>query len=234
MKQCGTLWGVSVGAGNPEWMTLEAVRVLTAAPVLGIIETKDGSHLALDILSQVVDCREKILLPLPSLMVRDAAALANRRTALADQIAPYLDAGQDVAIPNLGDVSIYSTFSYLAEILEQRGYPTRRIAGMPSFCAVAATLGLPLTTETEPLHIFPGNHLPLEQMLAFPGTKVLMKQGKTLSDTLAGIDKAGLAAATAFVSDCGLETESSCTDIKAPPAGGYFTTVLVRGTKELS
>ena len=56
----------------------------------------------------------------------------------ARAVKEYLDAGQDVAMLNLGDVSVYATFGYLQEILEAEGYKTVRIPGVPSFCAAAS------------------------------------------------------------------------------------------------
>lgn len=81
---------------------------------------------------------------------------------------------------NLGDVSIYATAAYLADILAADGYETRMVPGVTSFCAVAARLNTSLTGIDTPLHIVPGGCGALEECLAQPGAKVLMKSGRQL------------------------------------------------------
>ena len=75
-------------------------------------------------------------------MSRDPSVLAASHRQAAQAVRPFLDAGQDVAMLNLGDVSIYATFGYLQEILQAAGYATAMAAGVPSFCAAAARRGL--------------------------------------------------------------------------------------------
>jgi len=137
----GTFYGVSVGPGNPELMTLQAVRLIRQCPVLAAPQTASGQMLALDIarsaLGEALD--GKTIVPLYFAMSRDPAALAASHEKAAAAVRQYLDAGQDVAMLNIGDVSIYATFGYLQEILQAGGYATAMAAGVPSFCAAAAS-----------------------------------------------------------------------------------------------
>ena len=131
---------------------------------------------------------------------------------------------------NLGDVSVYATFGYLQEILEAEGYKSVRIPGVPSFCAAAARLGQPMTGGMEaPLTIAPGRHA--AEVLAAPGTKVLMKSGRQLPETLAALAEAGLLGRSAMVCNCGLPDEEVWPDLSACDASrpaGYFATILVK------
>ncbi len=77
-------------------------------------------------------------------MSRYPASLAASHEKAA-AVRQYLDAGQDVAMLNIGDVSYDATFGYLQEILQAGGYATAMAAGVPSFCAAAARLNVPLT-----------------------------------------------------------------------------------------
>ena len=146
-RMTGTFYGVSVGPGNPELLTLQAVRLLRQCPVLAAPQTASGQMLALDIarraLGSELDC--KTILPLQFAMSRDDAVLRASHETAASAVRPFLDSGQDVAMLNLGDVSIYATFGYLQEILQAQGYATAMAAGVPSFCAAAARLNQPLT-----------------------------------------------------------------------------------------
>lgn len=226
----GTLYGVSVGPGDPELMTLKAVRCIEQCPVLAAPQTAAGRMLALDIAKGAVDVSGKIILPLHFAMSRDLEVLKASHAAAADAVRAHLDAGRDVALLNLGDVSIYATYGYLEEILTAQGYAAVRIAGVPSFCAAAARLGQSLTGGMEqPLTIAPGRHV--EQVLAAPGAKVLMKTGRRLPKTLDALRERGLLANSAMVCNCGLPDEAvfpALTDYDPAQDAGYFATILVK------
>lgn len=226
----GTLHGVGVGPGDPELMTLKAVRCIEQCPVLAAPQTAAGRMLALDIAKGAVDVSGKIILPLHFAMSRDSEVLKASHAAAADAVRAHLDAGRDVALLNLGDVSIYATYGYLEEILTAQGYAAVRIAGVPSFCAAAARLGQSLTGGMEqPLTIAPGCHV--DQVLAAPGAKVLMKTGRRLPKTLDALRERGLLANSAMVCNCGLPDEAvfpALTDYDPAQDAGYFATILVK------
>lgn len=226
----GILHGVSVGPGDPELMTLKAVRCIEQCPVLAAPQTAAGRMLALDIAKGAVDVSGKIILPLHFAMSRDSEVLKASHAAAADAVRAHLDAGRDVALLNLGDVSIYATYGYLEEILTAQGYAAVRIAGVPSFCAAAARLVQSLTGGMEqPLTIAPGRHV--EQVLAAPGAKVLMKTGRRLPKTLDALRERGLLANSAMVCNCGLPDEAvfpALTDYDPAQDAGYFATILVK------
>ena len=123
-KRNGVLYGVSVGPGDPELMTLKAVRCLEKCPVIAAPQTAGGRMLALDIARGAVGLDGKTILPLRFAMSRDPEMLRASHEEAARAVKEYLDAGQDVAMLNLGDVSVYATFGYLQEILEAEGYKT--------------------------------------------------------------------------------------------------------------
>ena len=226
----GRFYGVSVGPGDPELLTLKAVRCLERCPVLVAPQTASGRMLALDIARGAADLRGKIILPLHFAMSRDSEVLKASHAAAADAVRAHLDAGRDVALLNLGDVSIYATYGYLEEILTAQGYAAVRIAGVPSFCAAAARLGQSLTGGMEqPLTIAPGRHV--DQVLAAPGAKVLMKTGRRLPKTLDALRERGLLANSAMVCNCGLPDEAvfpALTDYDPAQDAGYFATILVK------
>lgn len=226
----GTLYGVSVGPGDPELMTLQAVRKLQACPVVAAPQTPSGKMLALEIASGAVNLDGKTILPLRFPMTRDKNTLRAAHEEAARQVASYLDAGQDVAMLNLGDISVYATFGYLQQILRVKGYATAMLAGVPSFCAAAARLNQPLTAGMEqPLIIAPGGNA--EQILDIPGSKVLMKTGRQLPGTLRTLAAKGKLAQSAMVCNCGLPQEEVWPDLFAYDAGrpaGYFATILVK------
>ena len=230
-RMTGTFYGVSVGPGDPELLTLQAVRLLRQCPVLAAPQTASGQMLALDIARRALgsELDGKIILPLQFAMSRDAMALVSRDAAVlrashetaASAVRPFLDAGQDVAMLNLGDVSIYATFGYLQEILQAQGYATAMAAGVPSFCAAAARLNQPLTGGMDaPLTIAPGSRS--DEVLDAPGTKVLMKTGRQLPALLDTLDAHGALSRSALVCSCGLPDETIFPDLSTarPPQDG--------------
>ena len=229
-KRIGTFYGVSVGPGNPELMTLQAVRRLENCPVIAAPQTPKGGMLALDIAKGAVELSGKTILPLRFAMSLDPAVQKAAHIEAARAVKEYLDAGQDVAMLNLGDVSVYATFGYLQEILEAEGCKTVMLPGVTSFCAAAARLGQSLTGGMEqPLTIAPGRCA--AKVLAAPGAKVLMKSGRQLSETLAALADAGLLSRSAMVCNCGLPNEEVWPDLTGydlARSAGYFATILVK------
>ena len=222
----GIFYGVGVGPGDPELLTVKALRTLERCPVIAAPQTKSGEMLALDIVRRAAALEGKTILPLIFTMARDKSQQRAAHETAADAIAAHLTAGRDVAMLNLGDVSIYATFGYIMDILRERGYEAVMIPGVPSFCAAAARLGLSLVSGETPLHIVPAGD---PASLELPGTKVLMKAGKRLPQVREALTAQGLLEQAAMVEDCGLPTEklySSMGDV--PEAAGYFATVIVK------
>ena len=229
METFGTLYGVGVGPGDPELLTQKALRVLHSCSVWAVPQTRSGETLALDIAKQAIDVSQKTVVPLYFTMERDVQKQQAAHMQAAAQIESYLTSGQDVAMLNLGDISIYATFGYLQELLSQKGFPIEMIPGVPSFCAVAARLGTSLTTMNSPLHILPAGKASLQQSLRLPGTKIFMKAGKRLPEIVAVLQQEGLCEKAALVQNCGLPGEHVWTDLSTlPQEAGYFATLIVK------
>jgi len=225
----GILYGVGIGPGDPELLTVKAVRVLERCPVIAAPQTKSGGTLALDIAGQAVSLKGKTILPLYFSMDREQARTRAAHERAADAIQPHLDAGEDVAMLNLGDVSIYATWGYVMEVVRGRGYETAMVPGIPSFCAAASRLGATLVSWGSPLHIIPVGKAPLGPQLEQPGGKVLMKAGAHLPEIVEALRRTGQLDRAVLMEDCGLPGERVCADLdKCPEDAGYFATVIVK------
>lgn len=152
----GVFYGVSVGPGDPELLTLKALRVLEACSVIAAPQTGSGDTLAMDIVRQAVSLEGKPLLPLPFTMAQDPALRQEAHQRAAWEIENFLAAGRDVAMLNLGDVSIYATYGYLQKLLKARGYQTEMIPGVSSFCARRPGWEWTWSRETSPCTSFRG------------------------------------------------------------------------------
>ena len=226
MEKQGVFYAVSVGPGDPELLTRQACRVLEVCDVIAAPRTKAGRMLALDIAGGAVDMRGKTILPLDFTMAHDAAVREESYRTAAGAIEAALAAGRDVAMVNLGDVSVYATAYYILERVRSDGFEVVMCPGVTSFCAVAARLGRSLTRMEEPLHILPGS-MDMDSVLTLEGTKVLMKSGRAIRETVDALERHGLAARAGMVADCGLETEQVYTDLRQLPEEiSYFATIV--------
>lgn len=194
--------------------------------------TGGQKSLALSIVSGLIDTSKKELLYLDFLMTSDSRRLEENDDRLFSCLAAALEGGRDVALINLGDASVFSSYAYLAARAIARGIPVVTIPGVTSFCAAAARLNQSLTVMKEPLTIIPAAHTAnLEDLLSLPGGKVLMKSGKSLPEVLKAIKAAGLSEKASLVCNCGLPGERAYArlrDFEDVTGAGYFTLILIR------
>ncbi|MCA1991138.1 MAG: precorrin-2 C(20)-methyltransferase [Coleofasciculus sp. S288] len=177
--QVGTLYGISVGPGDPELITLKGLRILNQVPVVAFptgIRGKPG--MAQQIVEKWLG-GEQVQLPLTFPYVQDFVLLAQAWQVAAEQVWHYLHRGQDVAFVCEGDVSFYSTFTYLAEMLQQL-HPECIVQTIPGVCspmAAASALGMPLTVRDQCLVVLPALYVvaELETILDWADVVVLMK-----------------------------------------------------------
>ncbi len=231
----GTFYCVGVGPGDPEYMTLKAVRILTDCSVIAAPETPAGDTQALEIAGAAVDLSDKIILKLSFPMVRDSRKRQDAHEAAAESVKKYLDSGNDVAMVNLGDVSIYASCQYLADLLAQDGYNVEMAAGVTSFCAAAARLGISLTQMNESVHIIPAGSKDLENSLDLPGTKILMKSGQGSAEVMNILRERQTRTQESVmaVQNCGLSAETAWRSLEEMPDElSYFTTVFVMNQSE--
>ena len=227
-EKYGTFYALSVGPGDPELMTVKACRCLERCPVIAAPPPKSGQMLALDIARGAVSLDGKEILPLRFTMSRDASVRQESYRAAAQQIEKKLAAGLDVAMVNLGDVSVYATAFYIFDQIRKDGFAACMLPGVTSFCAVAAQLGRSLTEMDLPLHIIPASGMELDAALTLPGTKVLMKSGSAIGQSVQALKRHGLLEKAALVADCGLPTQKVVEDLEKLPADiGYFATIVV-------
>mgnify|MGYP001622909073 FL=1 len=237
----GTLYCVSVGPGDPELMTLKAVRIIRQCQIIalsadgraaGLMEGKDTREERMKCVAYAIawgavpQLDEKEILPLSMPMTKDRQSLEQSHRAAASSIERFLKEGKDVAYLTLGDTSVYASCMYPAAILKKDGWPVQMVSGVTSFCAASARLGEALVSGSEQLHILPSSY-EVEKALDLPGVKVLMKSGKKL-ETVKELLKARGDEVTA-VERCGMEGERIFHSLEElPPDAGYYTTLIVR------
>ena len=221
----GTFYGVGVGPGDPELLTLKAARLIRDCDVLAIPHRDPEKCFAYRIACRAVpEAKDKAVLCVDMPMTHDKAVREAAYEAGAAAIINVLAEGKTVVFITLGDPSVYSTFAYLSAKTLAEGYDVQWVPGVPSFCAAAARLQSPLCTDREELHILPGS-INAENALAYPGTKVFMKG--ELGPLLDAIEQSGKTAQAA--ENCGTENERLYRmDGEIPKDAGYYLVTIVK------
>lgn len=229
----GKLYGVGVGPGDPELITLKAKRILTQEADVIAIPVTDGEKesLALTIVGGAMELTaERMMLQFP--MSRDRQVLEENWEQAALKIREQLDKGRNVAFITLGDPSIYSTFRYIQKKVAKDGYAIEIVPGVPSFCAAAAKAGVSLGEERETIAIVPSPNdcSDIDNIVNDFDTTILMKVSKTLPKIKALLESHGLLDHSVLVSRCGMKDESIDFDwhSKAPQDISYFSTMIIR------
>lgn len=227
----GKVYGVGVGPGDPELMTMKACRLIRENEVIAVPGKVAEEAVAYKIAAGAVpEIAEKELVPVYMPMVRDRELIEKSHRAAADTIRKYLDEGRDVVYITLGDSTIYCTFSYIQNLLEADGYETELVPGIPSFCAAAARLGISLTEWNEPLHVVPALHNTEEGSLAWPGNYVLMKSASKMTEVKKMLSATALNVQA--VENCSMENEKIYRSVEEiPDDAGYFSLIIAKQNK---
>ncbi|MDP4182612.1 MAG: precorrin-2 C(20)-methyltransferase [Bacillota bacterium] len=228
----GKLYGVGVGPGDPELITLKAKRVLDGADYVAVPKTtRDKSSQALTIAKGIIkENKEIIELIFP--MSFDERILDESWNKAVSEVVQKLDKGKDVAFITLGDPTIYSTYIYLHKAVKGMGYQTEIIPGVTSFCASAARAGVSLGENRETIAVVPSAYecVELDSILDNFDNIALMKISRNLGKLKQKLAEKGLLNNAVIVSKCGLEDERIYSDINAMEEEGlsYFSTMIIK------
>lgn len=226
-KVVGKFFGVSVGPGDPEHMTIKAINTIKQADVIAFSGKNVKEAVAYNIASQTVpEISDKTLLMLEMPMSKDRERIAEAHKQAAVKIKELLVAGKDVAFLVLGDATIYSTFMYLMEIVSKEGFDTQVISGVTSFCAAAAITDTALCQWNEELIIVPTSHQ-IPKKFEDGKNYILMKAGNNLVDIRERIIESNRDAVC--VENCGMTDEKVYQGVhNIPDSAGYYTIVIVK------
>ncbi len=234
----GRFYGIGLGPGDPELLTVKAVRLIQAAPVIGYFAKAGRRGNARGIVDRWMtgDAEE---LPLYYPMTTEhafdspvyatvlAAFYANAVTA----IAAHLDAGRDVAVLSEGDPLFYGSFMHLLLRLRSR-YPVTLVPGVTGMAGCWAAAAEPMTWGDDTLLVVPGT-LPLAgliERLRTTDAAVIMKLGRNFGKVRIALQEAGLLRRAIYVERGTMDDEiviplAEKVDDKAP----YFSLILIPG-----
>ncbi len=238
----GTLNVIGIGPGDPELMTLKAVRIIGESEVLCVPRGKaEGTSLALSIVKQAVDLEGKEMLeayfPMKKTMCRADATinseLDEKWSETTENILSRLRTGKDVAFITLGDPAIYSTFFYLYDRLLEAApdLNVRIVPGVSSINAAASSANIYLGLGNDRIAVLPANYLDnLRETLEAFDTVILMKVNKVFNDILILLGEMDLIEKALCISRVGMQDEQIFRNIKEINQDklNYFSMVIVR------
>jgi precorrin-2 C20-methyltransferase / precorrin-3B C17-methyltransferase len=237
----GRLFGVGVGPGDPELVTLKAQRIIAAADVVAYPVARHGRSVARRIAAPYLRADQiEVALGYPVTTERTdhpggyEAALREFYDDAAAGLAAHLDGGRDVAVLCEGDPFFYGSYMYLHERLAGR-YRTEVVPGVTSFSAAAATAGTPLAKRDDVLTIVPGTLAPelLAARLRGADAAVVLKLGRRFAGVREAAERAGVAERAVYVERASAPEERCAPLREVDPAGvPYMSLVLVPTASE--
>ncbi|MRD73757.1 precorrin-2 C(20)-methyltransferase [Rhodocyclus tenuis] len=240
MSTTGRLFGLGVGPGDPELITLKALRHLRAAPVVAHFAARGKAGNALTIIERYL-APEQIVQPLIYPVTTEnlpppfcyETALATFYDESAAIVAAHLDAGRDVAVVCEGDPFLYGSFMYVHDRLADR-YETEVTPGVCAMLACASVVGTPLVYRNQTLTVLSGV-LPAEELkrrLADTESAAIMKLGSNFAKVRSVIEELGLLDRAHYVERATMGNQRIAPLSSIDPASvPYFAMILVPGAR---
>jgi precorrin-2/cobalt-factor-2 C20-methyltransferase len=238
-------YGVGVGPGDPELITLKALNVLKKADIIFAPKAKmKGDSLAREIVEKALNeklvpgwCnQEKDIMEIEFPMTKDVEELKKRYLNSAGIILEKIKEGKDAAYLTIGDPLLYSTYIYLVSALKELSPDLKieTIPGIPAYSAVAARLDYSLAEKDERICIspVPEDMEDLREIITKNDTTVIMKVAKRLPQVINLLNEMNLLQYSIFGSHVGMDGERLINGAKEPfivsEKEGYLSTIIVR------
>jgi precorrin-2 C20-methyltransferase/precorrin-3B C17-methyltransferase len=243
MSSTGTLFGVGVGPGDPELVSVKAARLIGAADVIAYHSARHGRSVARAIAEPYLrisrggepQIEEQLVYPIttevPSFSGEYEEAMESFYSSAAERLAAHLDAGRDVVVLAEGDPFFYGSYMHMHKRLAGR-YRTEVVPGITSISAAAAALGQPLVERDEVLTVLPGI-LPASELagrIASTDAAVVMKLGRTFEAVREGFSRSGRLDEARYVERVSMPGErlARMADVD-PEEVPYFSLALLPG-----
>ncbi|SHK65945.1 precorrin-2/cobalt-factor-2 C20-methyltransferase [Selenomonas ruminantium] len=229
----GIFYGIGVGPGDPELLTVKAIKAIEQVDVLIAPKTekKDGS-VALSVAKPYLKKDVEIVYQVFPMVKGFAENSTDAWEANKQEILGLLNEGKNVAFLTIGDPMFYSTYIYVFRLLETAGVEIRTIPGIPAFAAIGSQLGYPIVEGDDVLSIIPATASPekVEKAMQAADNVVLMKVYKNFEEVANMLDANEMAEQAVLVSRAGLDDEKIIYDVLAHKKDklNYLSTILTR------
>lgn len=236
----GTLYGIGVGPGDPEWMPVKAVKILAGCRHVFVPKSRIAADsVALDIARLHLQ-PGAIVHELTFPMSTDSAVLAQSWQQAAAEVCSTLEQGEDAAFLTLGDAMLYSTYIYLLRALRELRPDVLvvTVPGITAMSAAAALTNFPIGQGKQLVTIVPASDDldQFAQVLDRGGTVVLMKIGQRLEKVIDMLEARGLADRAVFVAHAGMPQQHVEINVRRlrglPEQTGYLSIMIIQTDRE--
>ena len=231
----GTFYGIGVGPGDPELLTVKAINAIRIAQVIIAPKTeKKDDSVALSIAQPYLRSDvEVVYQTFP--MIRDFEKFDKIFENNKAEILRFLQARKNVAFLTLGDPMFYSTYIYVFRLLKNAGVKIVTIPGIPAFLAISSYIGRPLSFGNDILTVIPATaeSEKIANALKFSDTTVLMKVYKNLDEIVNMLKSENMTEKAVLVSRCGLNDENIIDNVEEHKFEkiNYLSTILTHRAK---
>lgn len=229
------LYGIGIGPGDPQLLTLKAKNILEKVPVIFVPKSHEDRHSRAESIIREVITPQTVIRPLLFPMSRDKKVLNHFWDQAAEEIINNFETIKEAAFVTLGDPLIYSTYIYLLYALGNKKAPIEieTVPGITSFCTAASCGNLPLVEADECLSIVPVVQNPperVEEILKNFETTVLMKIGIRLPQVIEQLEELNLLKNALLVSNAGYAQQLVTSDLNLikEENKGYLAVIIVK------
>lgn len=226
-----SFYGIGVGPGDSKLLTVKAVDTIKQLDVLYTPQAHRSSKSVAERIASPYLTADLVIKRRHFPMVNDWSAKVTCWRKIADEIKADVQDGQNVGFLTLGDPSVYSTFSYIANMLKEE-INVQTIAGVSAFSQIAASLSLPLMLDEESLEVIPATaeKEKLTQVIDLNDNVVIMKIATNFKTVYQILQKRGLLEKTVVVENASMAEQhiKRLADYSANDKLPYFTTALLK------
>ncbi|MDA3809415.1 MAG: precorrin-2 C(20)-methyltransferase [Spirochaetaceae bacterium] len=230
----GKLYAIGLGPGDPDLLTVKAVKILNKVDSIVVPKARIKSDsVARDIVTRALG-PDLPFVEMVFPMSRDKSELESHWDKAADALLYMLNKGEDVAFVTLGDVSLYSTFSYLEKSLKRKDSSVRAelVPGISSIQLAAIRFETPLALGDENYGVYPlpENISDLDKALEDLDNLMIMKIGNRLGELKSYLEEKGLLNQSRFIRRAGFPDEFICHDLSEldEKESGYLSIIMVK------
>ena len=234
MNEYIKIWGLGIGPGDPDLITLKALKILQTVDVVAYPALVDGESLVRAIAApHMSGTQEEIVISTPMVVERPPAQDAYDKAA--GEISAAVEAGKSVAVLCEGDPFFYGSFMYLFARLSEN-YPIQVVPGVSSLAACSAELALPLAARNDVVSVIPGplDEDALEKQLLATNVAAIIKVGRHLGKIKRVLDKIGASENAHYIERATMENQriQPLSELEGDSAP-YFSMIIVQRSGEI-